>query len=96
MDTSVGLGRALGHVRNAATAFWDADDPSGESLFLAADCLDVEGLFSELGVVPDSVEPELDPLVSLNRAAAALDAVRPGVPLAMWAAVQAVLARAAR
>ena len=96
MDTSAGLGRALGHVRNAANAFWDAADPSGESLFLAADCLDVEGLFSELGVVPVVVESELDPVVSLARASVELDSVRAAVPLPVWAAVQALRARAAR
>ena len=50
MDGPEGLGLALGHVRNAASAFWAADDPSDECLFLAAECVDVEGLFSELGV----------------------------------------------
>lgn len=96
MDTSAGLGRALGHVRNAANAFWDAADPSGESLFLAADCLDVEGLFSELGVVPVVFDSDLGPLESLDRAAELLAAVRPAVPLAVWAAVQALRARATR
>jgi hypothetical protein len=43
MDGPVGLG----HVRNAA-AFLAADDPSSECLFLAAECLDLEGLFREL------------------------------------------------
>ena len=96
MDSQVGLGRALGHVRNAANAFWEADDPSGECLFLAADCLDVEGLFSELGVVPVVVDSELDPVVSLDRSVELLAAVRPVVPVAVWAAVQALRARAAR
>lgn len=86
----------MGHVRSAANAFWDAADPSGEALFLAADCMDVEGLFSELGVVPVVVDSELDPLESLDRAAELLAAVRPDVPIAVWAAVQALRARAAR
>ena len=96
MDGPEGLGLALGHVRNAASAFWAADDPSDECLFLAAECVDVEGLFSELGVVPELVEADLDPVVSLERASAALEAVRQAVPLAVWAAVQALRAKAAR
>jgi len=96
MDSQVGLGRALGHVRNAANAFWEADDPSGESLFLAADCFDLEGLFSDLGVLADLVELEPDPVVSLHHAADALESARPAVPLAVWAAVQSLRARAAR
>ena len=50
MDGPVGLGRVLGHVRNAASAFLAVDDPSSECLFLAVECLDLEGPFTELGV----------------------------------------------
>lgn len=96
MDSQVALGRALGHVRNAANAFWEADDPSGECLFLAADCLDVEGLISELGVVPVVVDVDWDPVASLAQASVELEAARAAVPLPVWAAVQALRARAAR
>ncbi len=96
MDAPGGLGLAWGHVRNAAAAFLAVDDPSGECLFLAADCLDLEGLFSELGVAPEFVDETVDAIGSLDRAAAVLEAVRPGVPLAVWAGVQALRARAAR
>ena len=78
MDGSWTLGVALGHVRNAVVAFVAADDPSGESVFLAAECLG------------------LDASESLDAATAALAAVRPGVPLAVWAALQAVRTRAIR
>ena len=56
VDGSWALGLALGHVRNAVVAFVAAEDPSGESLFLAAECLELEGLFAELGVEPELVD----------------------------------------
>lgn len=96
MDAAGGLGLAWGHVRNAAAGFLAVDDPSGECLFLAAECLDLEGLFSELGVAPEFVDESVDAAGSLDRAAAVLSAVRSGVPLAVWAALQALRARAAR
>ena len=43
MDELLALGLALGHVRSAVVAFVAAEDPSGESLFLAAECLELEG-----------------------------------------------------
>ncbi len=96
MDGSVALGLASGHVRNAAAAFLTAVDPSGESLFLAAECLDLEGLLSDLGVVPEVVEEGLDAAGSLEQAAAVVALVRPVVPLAVWAPLQALRARALR
>lgn len=90
------MGIALGHVRNAVAAFAEADDPSGESLFLAAECLEVEGLFSEFGVVAEIVDREANALASLDLAVEALAAVRSSVPLVLWAGVQALRARAAR
>ena len=96
MNGSVGLARALGHVRNAVVAFVAAEDPSGESLFLAAECLDLEGLFAEWGVEPELLDPEPDAAASLDAASEALAAARPDAPLALWAALQAVRARAAR
>lgn len=77
-------------------AFVSAEDPSGESLFLAAECLELEGLFADLGVVPQPVEPEGDGFVSLDAASDALAAVRPVVPLGLWAGLQAVWATAER
>ena len=96
MNGSLELGRALGHVRNAVVAFVVADDPSGESLFLAEDCLDLEGLFADLGVEPELVDPGADARASLDSASDALAAARPAAPLALWAGLQAVRARAAR
>ncbi|MBK8459520.1 MAG: hypothetical protein IPL43_04430 [Micropruina sp.] len=96
MNGSLDLARALGHVRNAVVAFVAADDPSGESLFLAGDCLDLEGLFADLGVEPELVDPERDAATSLDAASEALTAARPGAPLALWAGLQAVRAKASR
>ena len=96
MNGSLELARALGHVRNAVVAFVAADDPTGESLFLAAECLDLEGLFAELGVEQELLEPERDAATSLAAASESLAAARPLVPLALWARLQAVRARAAR
>lgn len=96
MDGSLGLARALGHVRNAVVAFVAAEDPSGESLFLAGDCLDLEGLFADLGVEPELVDPGVDARASLDAASEALAAARPVAPLALWAGLQAVRAKAAR
>ncbi len=96
MDESLALGLALGHVRSAVAAFVAAEDPSGESLFLAAECLELEGLFADLGVAPELVGPGVDALASLKAASEALVAARPVVPLALWAGLQAVRARAAR
>ena len=59
-DGSWALAVSLGHVRNAVVAFVAAEDPSGASLFLAADCLEVEGLFADLGVEPEPVDLSVD------------------------------------
>jgi len=83
-------------VRNAASAFFAVDDASSECLFLAAQCLDLEGLFSELGVAPEFVDEGLDAAGSLSRASALLEEIRPVVPLAVWVAVESLRARAAR
>lgn len=96
MDESLALGLALGHVRSAVVAFVATDDPTGESLFLAAECLDLEGLFGDLGVVPQPVDSGADAIGSLNAASDVLASVRPVVPLTLWAALQAVRAKAAR
>lgn len=96
MEGSWALRLALGHVRSAVVAFVSAEDSSGESLFLAADCLDLEGLFADLGVEPEPVEPSVDGVAALDAASEALATVRPVVPLAVWAGLQAVRARAGR
>ena len=90
------LAVALAHLRNAATAFVSADDPSGESLFLAAECLDLEAWFVELGVAPALLEPAVDPVVSLDAASAALAGGRSFVPLGRWAGLQSLRARTRR
>ena len=86
----------MGHVRDAASAFLAVDDPSSECLFLAVECLDLEGLFTELGAAPEVVDEGLDAAGSLSRASALLEEIRPVVPLAVWAALQTLRARAAR
>lgn len=96
MDGPVGLSRALGHLRNAASALFAVDDPSSECLFLAAECLDLEGLFTEVGVAPEFVGEGLDAAESLSRASALLEEIRPVVPLAVWVAMESLRARAAR
>ena len=96
MDGSTAMAIALGHVRNAVAALVEVDDPSGESLFLAAECLELEGLFSEFDVVAEMVDPEVGAPESLDLAAEALSGARPAVPLVLWASLQALRARATR
>ena len=90
----------MGHVRNASAAFVAEQDGSGESLFLAAECLELEGLFADLGVVPELVDPGLGPVESLeaaSRALADVSALSAGsVPLELWAGVEALRARVSR
>jgi hypothetical protein len=50
----------LGHLRKTTAAFLAVDDLSSECLLLAAECLHMEGLFTELGVAPEFVEEGLD------------------------------------
>lgn len=89
-----GLGLACGLVRHAGAVWLAADDPTGESLFLAAECFDLEGLFAEAGVVPELADPGLGAAESLDRAAGLLESARSGVPLGLWAALQALRVRA--
>ena len=96
MDELLALGLALGHVRSAVVAFVATDDPTGESLFLAAECLDLEGLCGDFGVVPQPVDSGVDAIASLDAASEVLAAARHVGPLALLAALQAVRARAAR
>lgn len=91
MDRSV-LGVALGHVRNAAAGLLVVEDPSGESLFAFAECVDVEDLLADLGVVPEVVPEGLSPAESLTAASDLLQGVG-SVPLGVWVALQAVRAR---
>ena len=93
MDESSAVGRALGHVRNAVAAFVATDDGSGESLFLAAECLELEGLFADLGVTPETVGAGLDPVESLRAASRELSGARSLVPQAVWSTVDALLAK---
>lgn len=88
------LGVALGHVRAATAALVAADDSSGESLFLAGECLDLEGVFSEFGVVAEPVDAEVSALESLDRAGDVLACFRADVPLVLWADLQALRTRA--
>lgn len=96
MDGYEAFGLAYGHVQAAAAAFWAADDLSGESLFLAAECVALEGWFADQGVVPADVDDDEAPVGALVRAAEALESARPMVPLGVWAQLQALRARAVR
>ena len=88
------LGLALGHLRNAAVGFAARGDVSDESAFLAAECLDLEGLFADVGVVPEVVVSGLSPSESLERASRLLESGRGHVPLGLWSGLQALRARA--
>ena len=96
MDESSAVGRALGHVRNAVAAFVATDDGSGESLFLAGDCLELEGLFAEFSVTPEPVDTELEPVDSLRAASRELAEASSPVPPAVRDAVEALLAKASQ
>lgn len=96
IDGSLALAVSLGHLRNAATAFLSADDHTGESLFLAAECRDLEAWFAELGVAPAVLEPTADPVDALDAASAALAGGEAFVPLGLWAGLQALRAKASR
>ena len=86
-------GVALGHVRNAAAGLLSLDDPSGESLFAFAECVDVEDLLAGLGVVPEHVPEGLSPAESLATASDLLEGAPDVVPLGVWVALQGVRAR---
>lgn len=66
-------------------------------MFPAAECLDLEGAsYSEFGVVPEVVACDIGASEPLESAAEVLASVRPNVPLAVWAGMQALRRRAAR
>lgn len=88
-----GVGVAWGHVRNAAAGLLGVEDPSGESLFVFAECLDVEDALAALGAAPVFVEARLSPRESLVAASVALASV--GQPT-LAAVVDGLAARAAR
>ena len=90
------LGLVSGHVRNAAAGLLAVEDPSGESLFAFAECVDVEDLLAGLGVVPEFVTAGLSPRESLDAAVALVAEARDEVPLGLWVALQAVRARVGR
>ena len=96
MDKSSAVGRALGHVRNAVAVFVATNDSSGESLFLAAECLELEGVFADLGVAPEPVDAEVDALEWLRAASRELSEASSSVPRAVRDAVEALLARVSR
>lgn len=88
-----GVGVAWGHVRNAAAGLLAVEDPSGESLFVFAECLDVEDALAALGAAPVFVEGGLSPVESLVAASEALERV--GQP-ALAAVLDGLAARAGR
>lgn len=81
----------MGHVRNAVAGFVATNDGSGESLFLAAECLELEGLFAELGVTPEPVDAELDAVESLRAASRERTEASFSVPRVVRDAVEALL-----
>ena len=96
MDGSSALALALGHLHNASGAFIAKEDSSGESLFLAAECMELEGLFADLGIVPELVELGMDAVESVQAASRTLERAPGSVPLELWCAVEALRARASR
>lgn len=92
MNNTIELSLALGHLRNAAAGFIKKPDPTGEAMFLAAECLDVECLVTELGVLPEWVPDDgATPAECLARSVAVLEgAPASAVPLGVWAAVKAL------
>ena len=90
------LAVVLGHVRNAVAAFARADDPTGESLFLVADCLELEGYLVGLGLAPIVVDPDPNGFACLASAAALLGDQPELVSPLVWESLQRLLARAER
>lgn len=90
------LGLVLGHLRNAAAGFLRQPDPTGEAMFLAAECLDVECLLSELGAVPEWLPDDgASPVECLARSVRVLEAApASAVPFGVWAALRALHDRA--
>lgn len=92
MNDTIELSLALGHLRNAAAGFIRQPDPTGEAMFLAAECLDVECLVTELGVLPEWLPDDgATPSECLARSVEVLEsAPASAVPLGVWAAVKAL------
>lgn len=87
------LGLALGHVRNVTASLMAREDDTGEASFLAAQCVEIEGLLADLGAIPEFVEEGLDAASSLTRASMALASADGAVPLVARVAVRSLLAR---
>jgi hypothetical protein len=96
VDESWELAAALGYVGNAVVELLSKEDASGEALFLAAECLDLEGRFAEFGIEAEPVEPLGDAIEALDAACEVLAASQSPVPLSLWAALQAVRVKTAR
>ena len=87
------MSEAFGHVRSAAAELLKADDPSGDSLWMGAQALDLVEMFDELDVEPAVVGAGLSAAESLVFAAGLLEQERDRVPLAIWSQLRVLLDR---
>lgn len=90
------ISEALAYIRHARRLV-PADDPTGKADFLRAELLDLEDLFAPLNPADTLVPIPTDVADALERAAGLLDqdAVRPRVPLLIWAALSDLRGRPA-
>lgn len=78
------LEHAMGYIRVAISDLLAADDPTGRSLELAGQALDIEEAFDEMNVEPTYIEPGIETKVALATAAALLQQSPSQVPLGVW------------
>ena len=84
------LGTAYGLVRCANLELLSRNDQTGKALDLGMQGLDLEAMFSDLGVSPAPVQPAGGPADSLAAAATLLATQRSRVPLAMVALIDSL------
>jgi hypothetical protein len=87
-DVGVALGEALGHIRNATVALLGVDDPTGESLLLAAQGLGLQDMLGD--VWPAYIADERTAAESLAEAERMLAGVIDHVPIGVWAALRSL------
>lgn len=91
---TAGLAEALGHLRQAAHQLLAADDPTGRSMALATEILDIENLLEELGIEPAWVPTSPAPAQSLTAAARLLSNAADMLPSDIWPTLHTVLLEA--
>lgn len=85
------LGEALGHIRNATSELLGADDPTGESLLLGIQGLELQEMLGD--VWPAYIPDDRTAAESLGEAEQLLGEVIDSVPLAVWAALRSLRAQ---